>query len=222
MMNALFGAPKKSPQEQAKEWKKQLSHEGRNIDRQVRKIQLAEKKTMLSAKQAAKQNDVGAVRILSKEILHSRKAVNRMMTTKTHMNSVSMQIQMQLSQMKMVGALQKSTHIMSGMNELCKVNEVGQVMQSMSREMMKAGLMDEMMDDAMDDALDDGVDEDELDEEVSKLVTEVMQAKMAGTRVTDSKLPQKEAVAEPEVEVEEDEDEDELMAKYAALRARVS
>ena len=75
VFEALFGAPKKSPEEEVKEWRRQLSSEQRKIDGQVRKIQREEQKAVVSAKQAGKQGDNVAVRMLAKEILGARKAV---------------------------------------------------------------------------------------------------------------------------------------------------
>mmetsp|Transcript_50253 Transcript_50253/g.57819 ORF Transcript_50253/g.57819 Transcript_50253/m.57819 type:complete len:227 (-) Transcript_50253:43-723(-) len=222
IVQALFGPPKKSPEEQAKEWIRQLHTEARKVDSQIRKITVAEKKCMMSAKQAAKKDDNVAVRMLSREILHSRKAVKRLYTAKAQMNSVAMQLQQQNSQLKLTGAIQKSTQIMSSMNQLMKVGEIQQIMMGMSKEMTKAGLIDEMVSDTLDSALGDDDNEDELDEEVSKVVQEVVQQKLTGAHVGVGKIPSgKQAVAavEDAEEAEDDAEADELMAKFQALRA---
>jgi charged multivesicular body protein 3 len=219
IIQSLFGPPKKSPEEQSKEWVKQLRSEGHKLDAQIRKIQAAERKVTLSAKQAAKKDDTVAVRMLAREIIGSRKAVKRLYTAKAQMNSVSMQLQQQQSQLKLTGAMQKSAQIMAQMNQLTHVNEVQQVMQGLSREMTKAGLLEEMMNDTIDSALEDDVDEGELDEEVGKVVEEMMHAKMSGAHVGAGKLPQRQQVAaEEEPAAEDDEEADELMAKFNALR----
>ena len=224
MIARLFGQPKKSPEEQAKEWKRELQAEKRKIDTHIRKIKTEEQKVVRAAKQAAKQDPV-ALRMLAKQILHSRKAVNRLITTQTQMNSVSMQLQNQMSQIKVMGSLAKSTEVMAQMNSLAKCSEIRQVAMTMGKEMMKAGLIDEMMTDAIDGVVDDDVEEDELDEEVAKVVEEMMATKMAGARVGQSKLPQAQAQAQAQgedeaaEEVEEDDaDIDEMMNKYKALR----
>jgi charged multivesicular body protein 3 len=219
LFQALFGAPKKTPDEMAKEWRSKLQQEGRGIDRQMRNIQREELKVKTAARQAAKKGDTGAVRLLAKELIHSRKAVQRLHTAKTQMSSVGMQLQLQQSQLKMAGTLQRSTQIMAMMNNLCRVTEVGAVMRSLSQEMSKAGIMEEMMGEALDDAFDD-VDESELDTEVNKVVDEIMQSTLAGAKVGTSELPIAEAEPEQEpVEAEPEEDEDEELAKrFASLR----
>jgi charged multivesicular body protein 3 len=220
LLETLFGAPKKTPEEQAKEWRRELSSEQRKIDAQVRKIQREEQKAVISAKQAAKMGDNVAVRMLAKEILGARKAVKRLITAKTQMNSIGMQLQQQASMLKLAGTMQKSTQIMAQMNQLSKVPELQAVVMNMSREMTKAGLIEEMMDETMESALDGDISDSELDTEVGKVVEEVMQAKMQGARVGSSKIPEKQEQQQAEEEPVDDEADDELMARYAQLKQK--
>lgn len=62
-------------------------------------------------KQAAGKGDQVALRMLAKELVRSRKATNRMYLSKTQMNSVALQLQHQLVQIKMMGSIQKSRDI---------------------------------------------------------------------------------------------------------------
>lgn len=219
---SVVAPPPKTAEELGKEWKLQLRNEKRALERQIRKIQREEAKVRTEAKKAAKENEVASVRLLAKEILHARKTVQRLRVTQTTLDSVAMQIGQQLSQLKVVGGLQKSGEIMQQMNELCRVDVISATMQEMSKEMTKAGLLDEMIGDALDDALDDDVEEDELEEEVAAVVQEVMKAKLKGARVGRSELPDAESEKEDEEPVaeEEDEEEAELQAKVRALKAR--
>ena len=212
--------PPKTPEEIAKQWRRDLTREGRRTDSQILKIKQEEKKIVIEMKKAAKMGDQFALKTLAKNVLHSRKAVKQLMTAKAQMNSVSMQLQHQMATIKMMGVMNKSTEIMAGMNQLVNIVEVRETMMTMSKEMMKAGLIEEMMDETIEDALGD-VEEEELDEEVDKVIADVMTDKLKGTRVTGSRLPQKQAATEDEVAEEEvEEDDDELMAKYNALRGK--
>ena len=58
--------------------------------------------------------------------------------------------------------------VMKEVNNLMRVPELSATMQQMSKEMMKAGMIDEMMGDAIDDALDSEDMEEETDQEVEK------------------------------------------------------
>ena len=56
-------------------------------------IQREEEKVRKSIKNAAKRGDTGTAKMLAKEVVRSRKAVNRLHTSKAQMNSVVMQME---------------------------------------------------------------------------------------------------------------------------------
>ena len=84
------------PKETTREWKRQLKSQQRALDKQIRGIQREEDKVKRSIKAAAKRGDVGNAKTLAKEIVRSRKAVNRLHTSKAQMNSVMMQMENQM------------------------------------------------------------------------------------------------------------------------------
>jgi len=147
---------------------------------------------------------------LAKELVRSRKATNRMHASKATMNSVVMQMENQLAQVKMTGHMQKSAQVMAQMNRLVKVGDIQQTMQEMQKEMMTAGVIEEMMDDAMD-VLDDEDAEDAADEEVQKVLEELNVETMGGAQKAPTKQVEQAAA-------EEDDDEEEDMA---AMRERL-
>ena len=59
--------------------------------------------------------------------------------------------------------------VMKVVNDLIKVPELNQTMQQMSKEMMKAGLIEETMGEMMDDAFDTDDIEEDADTEVDKV-----------------------------------------------------
>ena len=65
--------------------------------------------------------------------------------------------------------MQKSTEVMKLVNDLIKAPQLNQTVQQMSKEMMKAGVIDEMMDDAIEGAIDSDDIEEETDAEVDKV-----------------------------------------------------
>lgn len=66
------------------------------LDRQIRGIKREEDKIKKSLKEAAQKNDKQVCTILAKEIIRSRKAVNKIYTSQAHLSSVQMQMQQQL------------------------------------------------------------------------------------------------------------------------------
>ncbi|VEN40573.1 unnamed protein product [Callosobruchus maculatus] len=138
----LFGkTPERNPKDMVTEWSHKLRKEGYQIDRQIRAIQREEEKVKRTLKEAAKKNDKDTCLILAKEIINARKTVNKMYTSKAHINSVMLQMKNQLATLRVAGSLQKSTEVMAAMQRLVRIPEVAHTMQEMSKEMMKAGMV---------------------------------------------------------------------------------
>jgi len=225
----LFGKTKQAdPREQVKEWSRKLRKERNGLDRQIRQIQRGEQQAVASIKQAAKKNDTVSAKILAREVVNARKAVTRIHTAKANINSVEMQMTQQASQIRVIGSLQKSTDVMKSMSALIKVPEVNSIMQEMSREMMKAGIIEEMMEDTME-ALDEDP-EDEMEDEVQAAVDKVLQEITLGVKDKMAKapsapeasiaLPELPAAAEEEKDEEAEEDDmEEMQSRLAALRS---
>lgn len=139
------------------------------MDRQIRAIQREEEKVKRSLKQAATKGDKDTCTILAKEIIRARKATNRIYTSKAHLNSVQMQMKNQLATLRVAGALQKSTEVMQAMQNLVRLPEIAAIMREMSKEMMKAGIIEEMLDETMDSLEDSEEMEEEAQSEVDKV-----------------------------------------------------
>ncbi|KAJ0046682.1 hypothetical protein Pint_05977 [Pistacia integerrima] len=192
--------PKPNPQQQVRDWQRKLRQECRNIERQIRDIQREEKSVQKTIKEAAKRNDMGSAKCISfhvhpycyflsfvfrhfipsalskalaKEILMSRKAVNRLYENKAQLNSISMHLGESVAIARTVGHLDKSAEVMKLVNNLMKAPEVAATMQEFSKEMIKAGVIEEMVSDSLDTALDSDDIEEEIEEEVDKVLTEI-------------------------------------------------
>lgn len=81
---------------QVKEWNAKLRKEGYALDRQIRQIKREEDKIKKSLKEAAKKNDKQVCTIYAKEIVRTKKAVNRIYASKATLNSVQLQMSQQL------------------------------------------------------------------------------------------------------------------------------
>lgn len=176
-------------------------------------------------KLAAQKNDRDSCTILAKEILRARKAVNRIYTSKAHLNSVQLQMKGQLATLKVAGSLQKSTEVMAAMQRLVRLPEIGAVMQEMSKEMMKAGIIEEMMDETFESMEDQYEMEEAAQAEVDKVLWELTEGKLG-----EAPLPPDASIRDPvaststvkdEVEEEEEDEEDlkEMQSRLEALRS---
>ncbi|KAJ3678672.1 hypothetical protein LUZ60_002475 [Juncus effusus] len=165
--------PKPSPTEQCRDWQRRLRQECRVLDRQIRDVQREEKNVQKAIREAVKRNDMGSAKSLAKEIVMSRKAVNRLYENKAQLNSVSMHLGELVATARTMGHLQKSSEVMKLVNNLMKAPEVAATMMEFSKEMTKAGVIEEMMSESLDSALDTEDMEEETELEVEKVLEEL-------------------------------------------------
>ena len=193
-----------------------------NLDRQINAIKREELKVTKSLKEAAKKGDKDVCHILAKEIINSRKAVTRLYTAKANLNSVQLQMKGQLATVKIAGALSSSAEVMKSMNALVKLPETQKAMMELSREMMKAGVIEEMLEDTME-GLDGEEDmEEAAQDEIDKIILELTTGKLgkAPAALKDT-LPAPIAAKTTEVEEPEESEEEleEMQNRLEALRS---
>uniref|UniRef100_A0A0D9WYT0 Uncharacterized protein n=1 Tax=Leersia perrieri TaxID=77586 RepID=A0A0D9WYT0_9ORYZ len=173
-MEALKGLLKPpTPRQQVREWQHRLRNERISLDRRIRELQREEKKVERAIREAAKRDDTVSAKILAKELVRSRRAVNRLYENKAQLNSVSMRLGQVIGTDRMVTQMSKSTEVMKMINNLMKAPELAVTMQQFRKEMMKAEVTEEMANDMIESALDSDNIEDEIEEEVDKVLAAV-------------------------------------------------
>ncbi|KAJ4979226.1 hypothetical protein NE237_010006 [Protea cynaroides] len=218
--------PKPNPQEQLRDWQRRLRQECRNIERQIRDVQREEKSVQKAIREAAKRNDMGSAKALAKEIVRSRRAVNRLHENKAQLNSISMHLGESVAIARTVGHLSKSAEVMKLVNNLMKAPEMAITMQEFNKEMTKAGVIEEMVNDAVDTALDSEDIEEETEEEVDKVLTEIAgetsaQLPEANKRERIRQPAQAAKAAQEEEAIAEGVDDEEELEQIRARLAKV-
>eukprot|EP00842_Homolaphlyctis_polyrhiza_P004909 jgi/Hompol1/5419/HPOL_004416-RA len=87
---------KLTPEDLVKKWRQNIRTQQRELDKSIRGIETEELKAKRMLKDCAKRNDTASCKTLAKEIVRSRKAKDRMHTSKAQMNSLLMSMQQQL------------------------------------------------------------------------------------------------------------------------------
>lgn len=154
MFSFLFA--KKVPlKDRVKKWKRDIKKQTRAIDREIKSIKRQEKECIRNIQKLAKKypGDKSMFTPLAKQLVRTRKTVSRMMTTKAQLNSVSMTISQQYASIRIGEVMQKSTSVQKHMNSMLKLPQMRKNLQTMAREMQKAGLIEEMASDMMDEAM---------------------------------------------------------------------
>jgi len=202
-----------TPEENVKKWQDALLKEKRNITRQIRTIQREQAKIQREITALSKKGDRENAKTLVKELIRSRKQVDRMHTSIAQINSVSMQLRQNLATYKMVGAMKRSTDIMKALNDIVKVPELQMTMMTMAKEMEKAGLIDEIVGEALGD--DEELSE-EADEEVTKILDELVLNFQESTPSVGKKVVNNTNIKQKELESSEEDNEED-----AFLRSKI-
>ena len=199
-----------------RKWQSELRKEQRAVDRQIRDIERTRKSVEKDVRAAAKRGDTKSCRILAREMVRAKSTVARLYTNKANLNSVGLKLGEQLATVSAVGHLEKSASVMAAMSKLMNQGEMAKSLAEMSREMMKAGVIEEMVNDGIESALDEEDLEEEADAEVAKVLADV-----AGDMLKD--LPGMESVAslvqaKEEPAAQQEEEMDGLRERLAAVR----
>ncbi|GLB33864.1 putative vacuolar sorting protein VPS24 [Lyophyllum shimeji] len=181
-----------TPEERVRAWQAKLRAEGRQLDREMRQLDLATSKARQTVKQLATKGDVKSARILAKEVVRSNKQKDRLSVSKARLGSINTQLTQQMAMVKVTGSLQKSTEIMKLSNALIKLPQISQTMREMSMEMTKAGIMEEMLEDTLEMDEDEELEE-EADAEVDKVLFELTDGKLGEAGAVGTGLPASEA-----------------------------
>lgn len=122
--------------------------------------------------------------------------------------------------MKIAGAMKSSTDVMKSMGNLIKIPELQKTMQDLSKEMMKAGIIEEMIEETIDSALDtDDVDVDKVaDAEIEKVILEITQGKLSTLPSVSNSLPAVSQAASAAA-LEDDDVEEDMSKRLAELRS---
>uniref|UniRef100_A0A8C6P8N9 Charged multivesicular body protein 3 n=4 Tax=Nothobranchius TaxID=28779 RepID=A0A8C6P8N9_NOTFU len=219
----LFGrTPEKPPKDLINEWSQKIRKEMRVIDRQIRDIQREQEKVKRSIKDAAKKGQKDVCVVLAKEMIHSKRAVTKLYASKAQMNSILLSMKNQLALVRVAGSLQKSTEVMKAMQSLVKIPEIQATMRELSKEMTKAGIIEEMLEDTFE-SMEDGEDmEEAAEEEVDKILFDLTAGALgkAPSKVTDA-LPdlQPAGAAAASEDESEEEDMEAMQSRLEALRS---
>lgn len=220
----LFGSDKNSHEkakEKVNELSKKLREESRQLDRQIHAIEREEQKTIQMIKQAAKKNQMDVCKISAQSLARSKKAKSRIYASKAQINSIIMQMKNQVAQMKLAGSIKSSTDVMKAMSNLVKLPELQKTMTALSKEMMKAGIIDELVQDSLDSVLDtDNADIDQVaDAEVEKIIFEITQGKLKDLPEVGTSTLSTDRGAAAAISDDEEEPLEDMTKRLEALRS---
>ncbi|KZV31987.1 hypothetical protein F511_05097 [Dorcoceras hygrometricum] len=171
-MSFLFGK-RKTPAELLRENKRMLDKSIREIERERQGLQTQEKKLIAEIKKSAKQGQMGAVKVMAKDLIRTRHQIEKFYKLKSQLQGVSLRIQTLKSTQAMGEAMKGVTKAMGQMNRQMNLPSLQKIMQEFERQNEKMELVSEVMADAIDDALEGDEEEEETEELVNQVLDEI-------------------------------------------------
>ncbi|KAG9444891.1 hypothetical protein H6P81_016231 [Aristolochia fimbriata] len=171
-MSFLFGK-RKTPAELLRENKRMLDKSIREIERERQGLQAQEKKLIVEIKKTAKQGQMGAVKVMAKDLIRTRHQITKFYALKSQLQGVSLRIQTLKSTQAMGEAMKGVTKAMGQMNRQMNLPALQKIMMEFERQNEKMEMVTEVMGDAIDDALEGDEEEAETEELVSQVLDEI-------------------------------------------------
>ena len=209
---AIYGP---DPKEQKRNCDNMVRKNIREIDKQIYSLKSVENKTKVMIKQCANRNDLQSAKALARELYKSNQHRERLILSKTQLNSIKMQVAESFAMLKVQGSMQSSTVVMKEVNQLVKLPEISQSMMQLSQELVKSGIINEMVTDTLDnlDAVDE-LDLEDEEQEVDKILNDIVNP------VKEKKQVREPIVEAPPAEEEAEEEDNEQIINDMRERLR--
>lgn len=158
--------------ERLRKHQRALEKTQRELDRERIKLENQEKKLIVDIKKSAKAGQMGACKIQAKDLVRTRRYIEKFYSMRTQLQAISLRIQTVRTNEQMMQSMKGATRILGSMNRQMNLPQLQRIAMEFERENEMMDQRQEMMDDAIDDAM--GVDDEaEGDEVVEQVLEEI-------------------------------------------------
>mmetsp|Transcript_9580 Transcript_9580/g.13576 ORF Transcript_9580/g.13576 Transcript_9580/m.13576 type:complete len:222 (+) Transcript_9580:60-725(+) len=171
-MGNLFGK-EKPLKEVLRENKRMITRAVRELDRERAALEREEKKLTIDIKKMAKEQQMGAVKIMAKDLVRTRAHITKFIEMRSHLQSCALKLQTVKSHQAMADAMKSTTTAMVKMNKAVDAPAINKMMAEFEKENMKSEMMQEIMGELLDDAMEQDGDAEEEDKIVSQVLDEI-------------------------------------------------
>ena len=130
-----------------------------------------EKKLIQDIKKAAKQGQMGSCQVMAKDLVRTRRYIQKFYQMRTQLQAVSLRMQTVRSNQQMMQSMKGATRLLGNMNRSMNLPGLQRIAMEFERENDIMDQRQEMMDDAIDDSLEN--DEEESEEIVNQVLDEI-------------------------------------------------
>ncbi|KAF9066824.1 Snf7-domain-containing protein [Rhodocollybia butyracea] len=169
IIETLFGRSV-TPAERLRQHQRSLAKAQRELDRERTKLEQSEKKLIMDIKKSAKAGQMNACKVMAKDLVRTRRYVQKFYQMRTQLQAVGLRIQTLRSNQQMADAMRGATRAMGAMNRGLNLPGIQRIMMEFEKESSMMDMKEEMMSDAVDDVMDDEEDEEEEGDKILKEV----------------------------------------------------
>ncbi|DAA73237.1 TPA_exp: Uncharacterized protein A8136_5162 [Trichophyton benhamiae CBS 112371] len=157
-----------TPAERLRKHQRALERTQRELDRERVKLENQEKKLVADIKKSAKNGQIAACKIQAKDLVRTRRYIQKFYSMRTQLQAISLRIQTVRSNEQMAQSMKGATILLGSMNKQMNLPALQRIAMEFERENEIMDQRQEMMDDAVDEAT--GLDDEEEGEEIVKEV----------------------------------------------------
>jgi len=162
IIETLFGRTV-TPAERLRQHQRSLAKAQRELDRERTKLEQAEKKLIMDIKKSAKAGQLNACKVMAKDLVRTRRYVQKFYQMRTQLQAVGLRIQTLRSNQQMAEAMRGATRAMASMNRGMNLPAISRIMNEFERESSMMDMKEGMMVDAIDDVMDDDLEDEEAE-----------------------------------------------------------
>lgn len=201
-----LGQSKPTLEEQLRANKRMINKSIRELERERNNLVSQEKKIIVDIKNAAKNNQLNAVKIMAKDLVRTRKYQSKFYEMKSHLQGVQLRMQTIKSTEAMARSMAGATKAMTALSKQLDLPGLTQILQEFQQETEKLGITQEVMGDTIDEVMGEVGDIEQEEMVVNQVLDEIgIDSNALLAQAPSNKMPasaqaagqqQKEAVAE--------------------------
>jgi len=159
-----------TPAERLRQHQRSLAKAQRELDRERGKLEQSEKKLIMDIKKSAKAGQMNACKVMAKDLVRTRRYIQKFYQMRTQLQAVGLRIQTLRSNQQMADAMRGATRAMASMNRGLNLPGIQRIMDEFEKESAMMDMKEEMMADTVDDVMDQEEDEEEEGDKILKEV----------------------------------------------------
>ncbi|ESK88431.1 snf7 family protein [Moniliophthora roreri MCA 2997] len=126
----------------------------------------------MDIKKSAKSGQMNACKVMAKDLVRTRRYIQKFYQMRTQLQAVGLRIQTLRSNQQMAEAMRGATRAMASMNRGLNLPAIQRIMNEFEKESSMMDMKEEMMSDAVDDVMDEAEEDEE--EEGDKILKQVL------------------------------------------------